>query len=298
VAAIDVGGTEIKAALISSEARFLAERRVATPSQGPDVAEQVVAAVGRLASDLEEAGGAPVRALGVVVPGIVDETTGIGVYAQNLHWRDVPFRDRISVHTGLPTAFGHDVRAGGLAEATLGAARGRDNVLFLPLGTGIACALVLDGRPHSAGGYGGEIGHVDVGHGLPCACGLTGCLEAVASAAAISRRYAQRTGGGTTEAAEIAQLVADGDRDAQAVWDDAVDGLATALAWSASVLAPEIIVIGGGLSRAGELLFEPLRAQLATKLSFQRMPELVPAQLGDQAGCLGAGLLALALPLD
>jgi glucokinase len=127
----------------------------------------------------------------VAVPGIVDEAAGLAVFSQNLGWRDAPLRDMIAERTGLPTAFGHDVRTGALAEARLGAGRGCGDSLFLTIGTGISAALLLDGRPYSAHGYAGEIGHVDVGRSEPCACGATGCLEAIASAAAIARRHSR-----------------------------------------------------------------------------------------------------------
>jgi glucokinase len=136
------------------------------------------------------------------------------------------------------------------------------------------------------------VGHADVGHDERCACGLTGCLEAVASAAGIARRYAARGGSGRVTAQEVAARARDDDPVASAVWHEAVTALATALAWLATLVAPEVVVVGGGLSAAGSQLLEPLARETAARLSFQRVPALVTAELGDQAGCIGAGLLA------
>lgn len=292
VVGVDVGGTDSKAVLVDRAGRVLAERVRPTPPKGPDVASEVVDAVAGLVTELSAVSESPVGAVGLVVPGIVDDERGVAVLSENLGWQDIAFRALVAERTGLPTAFGHDVRAGGLAESRLGAARGLVNVVFLPIGTGIAAALVLDGRVYSAGGYAGEIGHIDAGHAERCACGLTGCLEVIGSAAAIARRYTARTGRGVRGAADVARALVAGDPDARIVWDEAVDALAMMLAWTAGVLAPEAVVIGGGLSSAGDLLFTPLAERLAARLTFQRVPRLVAAELGGWAGCRGAALLA------
>jgi glucokinase len=232
-------------------------------------------------------------ALGVVVPGLVDAAAGMARYSENLGWRDVPFAARLAEATDLPIAFDHDVRAAGAAEQQLGAARGHRDVAFVPIGTGISAALVLDGRPYAGGGWAGEIGHLDVGSGLACVCGSTGCLETVASAAAIARRYTDRSGQPARGALDVTRRMGGGDPDAVAVWDEAADALAFALAAIVAVAAPELIVIGGGLSGAGDVLLDALRGRLEARLSAaQRPPQLCLAELGDQAGLLGAALLA------
>ncbi|HEX3922765.1 MAG TPA: ROK family protein [Streptosporangiaceae bacterium] len=240
-----------------------------------------------------EGDGEPPVALGVVVPGLVDAAAGMARYSENLGWRDVPFAARLARATTPPVAFGHDVRAASAAEHRLGAARGHRDVAFVPIGTGIAAALVLDGRPVEAGGWAGEIGHIDVGSGLACVCGAAGCLETVASAAAIARRYTERSGRPVRGALDVAGRLDGRDPDAAAVWNEAADALAFALAAVAAVAAPELIVIGGGLSGAGDVLLDALRTRLQTRLSVaQRHPRLCVAALGDQAGLLGAALLA------
>jgi glucokinase len=282
VIALDLGGTTLKAGLVGETGETLhALQRPSRREQGPDA---VVAGLCAVAEEL--AADADPAAIGLVVPGVVDETAGIAVYSANFGWRDLPLRARLEERTGLPVAFGHDVRAGGLGEAALGAARGVRDFLFLALGTGIAGAAVLDGRPYAGGGYAGEIGHVVVEPGgRECGCGARGCLETVASARAIAERYG-------ASAAEVAERCAAGEPRAHAVWQRAVDALADALAMYVSVLAPELIVVGGGLSEAGDQLLRPLDAALGERLTFHRRPRLCRAALGDQAGRLGAALLA------
>ncbi|MER5393713.1 ROK family protein [Saccharopolyspora sp. NPDC002686] len=290
--AVDVGGTEMKAALVAvgpDRAEPLRWLRQPTP-RGEDTARLVVDAVAGLVAELRV--DAQVDAVGVVVPGAVDEARGIGVYSANLGWSDAPLRDMLAERIDLPVSLGHDVRAGGLAEARLGAARGMRDVVVLPIGTGIAAALLFDGQLYAGGGFAGEIGHVDIGHGEPCGCGRTGCVEALASSAAVARRYLARTGAERTSA-EVAAAVRAGDPDAQAVWAEAVDALAKGLLVLVTVAAPECIVLGGGFAQAGALLTEPLRERLDAMLAaYHRRPHLELAELGDTAGCLGAALLA------
>ena len=287
VLGVDVGGTATKAVLVDDAGAVLEVRSRPTPRRGPSVVPEVLDLVAELVREL------PADHVGVAVPGIVDERRGVGVFSENLAWRDVPFADLLADRLGRPVAFTHDVRAGALAENVLGAGRGARTMLFVPLGTGIASALVVDGRVHDADGYAGELGHVDVGHGEPCRCGSTGCLEAVSSAAAVARRYTARTGREVGGAVDVARRVEAGEPAAVAVWNDAVEGLVTALTWTAGVLAPEVVVVGGGLSGAKGLLLEPLARGLSARLTFQREPRLVVAALGGLAGCRGAALTAI-----
>ena len=290
VCCIDVGGTSYKVGVLDESGDLTSAHQVSTPAPRSTDGHEVLAAI---VSAIEATRQTEViDAVGVVVPGIVDEETGTAAWSENLGWRDVPFRTQIEDATGLPVAFGHDVRAGALAEARLGAARGFRDSVFLPIGTGIAAGLVIDGVPVSGGGWAGEVGHADAGHDEKCVCGLVGCLEAIASAGAVARRYAARTGQPVSQASVVAGRVPEGDPDAVTVWEDAVDGLGFALAQLACSISPEVVVIGGGLSRSGDQLLVPLRENLARRLSFQRVPQVVSAQLGDRAGCVGAGLMA------
>lgn len=297
VIALDVGGTGMKAALVADDGTLLHEARRATGRErGPDA---VVETIQDFAAELLDTGrerfGRPASAAGVAVPGIVDAENGIAVYAANLGWRDVPMRALLSSRLGgIPVALGHDVRTGGLAEGRIGAGRGADRFLFVPLGTGIAGAIGIAGRIEAgAHGYAGEIGHIVVRPGGPaCGCGQHGCLETLASAAAVSRAWAAASGDPDADAADCAKAVAAGDARAREVWLAAVGALADGLVTAITLLDPRTLIIGGGLAEAGETLFTPLRTAVEERVTFQRLPHIVPAALGDTAGCLGAGLLA------
>lgn len=297
VIALDVGGTGMKAALVGADGELLHQaRRPTGRERGPDaVADAVLGFAADLRAHGEQHLGEPASAAGVAVPGIVDERHGIAAYSANLGWRDLPLRDLLARRlSGIPVALGHDVRAGGLAEGRIGAGRGADRFLFVPLGTGIAGAIGIDGRVESgAHGCAGEIGHVVVRPGgTPCPCGQRGCLERYASAAAVSEAWAAASGDPDADAADCAKSVASGDPNAVRVWREAVDALADGLVTALTLLDPRTIVIGGGLAEAGETLFTPLRDAVRQRITFQKPPEIVPAALGDTAGCLGAGLLA------
>jgi glucokinase len=293
VVALDVGGTTIKGAVVDHDGTVLARLRRPTPphDHGPD---EVLAAM--LATIDELTGTAPrgdgVRAVGLAVTGIVDERRGMAVHSENVGWRNVPVRSLVEQATRLPVGFGHDVRAGTLAEWRLGAGRGLEDLVFVPIGTGVSAGIVVQGRLITGGGYAGEIGHVDVGHGESCTCGGRGCVEALASAAAIARRYAAVSGRPVAGAREVAERMVAGDPIARRIWNEATEALALALAWVSVVLAPQAIVLGGGLARSGSLLFEPLGQALGRHLGVVRRPQLVPASLQDDAGFLGAALLA------
>jgi glucokinase len=292
VVAIDVGGTACKGALVDETGRMLhMESRPTGVDRGVPA---VVDTIADFAVSLAERAEGEVAAGGLVVPGLVDDERGMAVYAANLGWRDLPLASLVSERLGRPVALSHDVRTGGLAEGLVGAARGCTDFLFLPIGTGIAAAIVIDGVPYAgANAYGGELGHCPVvPHGEQCACGQRGCLETYASAASIPRRYTAAGGVGATTAEEVIALAAVGDALAQRIWNEAIDALATGLAFYSQLLDPAIVVLGGGLGEAGPALFEPLATELAGRLSFRPPPPLIPAALGSQAGCLGAAILA------
>ncbi|MGW3124857.1 ROK family protein [Streptomyces sp. NPDC001076] len=296
VIALDVGGTGMKAALVGPDGELLhRDRRATGRDRGPDA---VVTAILDFAAELRAYGeqhlGEPASAAGLAVPGIVDERAGVAVYAANLGWRDVPLRALLVDRLGIPVALGHDVRTGGLAEGRLGAGRGADRFFFVALGTGIAGGFGLDGRVESgAHGFAGEIGHVVVRpQGAPCPCGQHGCLERYASAAAVSEAWAKAAGDPDADAADCAKAVASGDPNAVRVWGEAVAALADGLVTALTLLDPRVLIIGGGLAEAGDVLFDPLREAVERRVTFQKLPAIVPAALGDTAGCLGAGLLA------
>ncbi len=296
VIALDVGGTGMKCALVRPDGTVHHAERHPTPAaRGPEAVTAAILDVAAGLAGKARADGLDPVAAGVAVPGVVDEENGVAVWSSNVGFRDVPLRDLVSAHLGVPAALGHDVRVGGVAEARLGAGRGRRHVLFVAIGTGIAAAHVVDGRAFAgAHGAAGEVGHVIVRPGgPPCGCGARGCLEAVASASAIGRRYAGLSGITDAAAFDVAARAAAAEPLATAVWTEAVEALADGLLTAQALYDAGIVVLGGGLSEAGEALLAPLRTALDQRITFHRVPDLVRAALGDTAGCLGAALLAM-----
>lgn len=286
VVALDVGGTLMKGAVVDRDGTARAVEQRPTLRQ-PDTVEGILA----FAADLAASAGSP-AAVGLAVPGIVDEARGVARYSSNLGWRDLPLRDIATDRLALPVALTHDVRAGGVAEHEFGAARGVDDFLFLPIGTGIAGTVFAGGRPYrGADGMAGEIGHapVPIGEEL-CACGQRGCLETYASAAALVRRY----GDPGLSAADVVARAEDDPRAAQ-VFGDAVRALGFALTTYTMLLDPALIVLGGGLAEAGETLLAPVRAELCARVTWRVPPRVVRAQLGSSAGRLGAAICAWGL---
>ncbi|MEU8383397.1 ROK family protein [Streptosporangium sp. NPDC048865] len=302
VVALDVGGTSMKGGLVTRSGEIVRTDRRATPrDRGPAA---VIATIRSFIDDLAAAGGGTPEGVGLAVPGLV--TAEAALYSANIGWRDVPATDLVPLD--VPVMLGHDVRTGGLAESVLGAGREVSDFLFLPIGTGIAGAMILQGEPYGgSGGWGGEIGHIPVfPEGEPCACGQVGCLETYASASAVARRYSDRAAGappsaqpGPSSAAtvpsvtaeQVAALTASGDPLATEIWGDAVEALSLALATYTLLLDPSVIVLGGGLAEAGPLLSDPLAERLRKRLTFRDAPPLRQAALGVSAGMLGAALL-------
>ncbi|NYE94951.1 glucokinase [Psychromicrobium silvestre] len=294
VLAFDVGGTDTKAGLVLSAApgevpeivdiqRF----RTALDAQrpGPVLVDFLDGLLRRYATEHPQL---RIAAVGVTVPGLVDEQRGIGIYAANLGWRDYPFRAELESRMQLPVSFGHDVGAAGDAEVALGAGQGAENAMILVVGTGIAAALYIDGRRLRAGGYAGEVGHAMA----PAPDGGLQIMEATGSAGAIGRRYLLAHPDFSGGAREVLTLAKAGDTVAQRIWAEAIAALAFSIAQAVAMIGISKVVIGGGLAEAGDELFEPLAKQIDQLLSFQPRPVLVKAMLGQNAGLIGSALKA------
>jgi glucokinase len=319
VIGVDVGGTMLKGGVCDRGAAIVhGERRRTARDDADALVDGIVALASDLAAEGRRRFGADgVAGVGLAVPGLVDETRGVALRAVNLPWRDLALAEVAAGRLGLPVLLSHDVRAAAAAEAALGAGRGSDAFLFVAIGTGIGAAIVQDGQPFlGAHGRAGELGHVVVEPGgPPCACGARGCLEAIASAAAIERAHAAADRGGAggggggegfgdiragtgagggdhASAREVAALAQADDPVAGAVWARAARALGAALAVAVALLDPGLIVIGGGLAEAGAQLIDPVAAELATRSRLGPPPRVVAAELGPDAGCRGAALLA------
>ncbi len=284
--AFDVGGTTIKAEVIEGANTLVADQRP-TPHGAA-----AVDAIAEFGSELIAAA-PPIGSAGVLLPGLVDARRGVGVFSANIGWRDVPVAGPLAKRWGTPVHVDHDVIVAGWAEWQAGAGRGVDDMVYVSLGTGISAAVVSAGRIiRGGGGQAGELGHILVrSDGPTCGCGARGCLESVASAAAIRRDYETRSGE-TVAGAEAVVQRAGSDPTARAVLADAIAALADGVAALVQILAPSRVVIGGGLVEAGDALLDPLRAALADRCRVVSAPEVVAARFGRRAGVVGAALLA------
>jgi len=294
VLAFDVGGTDMKVGIVTGDpnAADIAVKdlqRHPTPLDGERSGDTVCARIVELTGAYRAAHPEiTITSVGVTVPGIVDEVNGIGVFSANLGWRDYPFTATLTKALGLPVAFGHDVSMAGEAEYRIGAAVGKRDVLVLVIGTGIAGAILCDGRRIAGDGYAGEIGHAMV----PAPDGSLAILESLGSAGAIARRYAQATGTPVDGARMVLEKSQAGDAIARQIWSDAVNALAFSIAQCVSILGTETVVLGGGLSMAGAALIDPLAARVDELLTFHRRPQYVHAVLGENAGLIGSALKA------
>jgi glucokinase len=290
VVGIDVGGTSIKAALIDTASPDVLVRRLAVPTPRTD-ANGVIDVVAPLVEQLSAE--APVSAVGLAVPGVIDEAAGRTVFAAVIDWPDTPIASMLSERVGLPVGFGHDVRTAGSAEWQLGPGSGVRELMVVCLGTGIGAAVVSGGVMLRADGYAGQLGHVVVDPGGPaCGCGQHGCLGRLSSATAVTEAFAHASGSTPAGAAEVADLVRAGDPVAGRVWARAVEHLADALLLALTIYGSERIVLTGGLGGAGDLLAGPVRRELTERITFQRRPDVVAGRFGRDAGLVGAGLLA------
>ncbi len=301
VAALDIGGTKIAGALVDREGRILARAQRPTPAR--EDSDTVMAAVGAVIGDLaasplwERAG-----AVGIGSAGPVDASAGTVSPVNVPGWRDYPLVAQVrDAAGGLPVALIGDGVAITAAEHWQGAARGHDNALCMVVSTGVGGGLVLGGRLHPGPtGNAGHIGHISVDlDGDPCPCGARGCVERIASGPNIARRALEngwRPGpDGDTSAAAVAAAARAGDPVAVASFERAARALAAGIAATATLVEIDIAVIGGGVGKAGEVLFTPLRKALTefATLSFVRRLAVVPARTGTDAGLVGAAAAAL-----
>ena len=332
---IDLGATDIKAALVDRTGKILARDTQPTRAElGPDaVIDRIVELIERLrtgAPSLQSKGGGPKRAnesehtthkpdivaVGIGTPGPLSPSRGIVFKAANLpKWRNVALRDRIAERIGLPVVMENDANAAAYGEYRRADDKSHQDLVLLTLGSGIGAGTILRGRIlHGHFENASEWGHMIVEpNGRPCPCGQLGCLERYASAGAIARTIvaqiergqssslAERARAGEAvgravhaNAADVARAAQAGDALAQTVWDEACRYLAVACINIQHAVNPQSILLGGGMSAAGDFLLDPVRRHteaMRWKLHDDH-PEIALAQLGNDAGTIGAALLA------
>jgi glucokinase len=299
---LDLGGTNIKCAVLAQPPARADDSCppgagewwiVATDScptgaaDGPEAVLDRVAALGRATV---APFGEPASA-GLALPGHFDHERGTGVLLPNLlgDWAGLPIAGPVGERLGLPVTLVNDVRALTLAELRLGAGRGARDLVCIALGTGVGGGVVIDGRLHLGLGHAGEIGHTTVDPDGPlCGCGNYGCLDRMAGADTIA------AAAGRPSVAAAAEAARAGDATARAAFAQAGEYVGRVLAGAVVLLWPERVVVGGGVADAGELLLEPLRAELRRRACVAPVDRIavVPAELGPHAGAVGAALWA------
>lgn len=304
---IDIGGTKIAGALVDPEGRILRLERVPTPANDSNaIADAVVSLIKDLSRDNN------VVAAGVAAAGFIDADRANIMYAPNLSWRNEPFKEKLEAKLDIPVFIDNDANAAGWAEYRFGAGVGTSHMVMLTVGTGVGGAIVTDGRLLRGGfGIAAELGHMNlVPNGELCGCGQLGCLESYGSGSALLKAAKKLAASGTAEGARLAQLeksvgnltgtevyqaITEDDAGALRLLAELGESLGRAVATLTAVLDPEIVVIGGGVSSAGELLIEPIRKAYLEHLparGFRPELRIVTAELVNDAGVVGAADLA------
>ena len=303
---VDLGGTKMLLGVLGSGSEVLWESREASTGQGEDeLVELLVREIGEARSARSG-----IAAVGLGIPATIDHDRGVAVSAVNLPLENVPIRDLVAERTDLPVFVDNDANVAALAEHLYGAARGADNAVMLTIGTGIGGGLILGGEIYrGTTGAGAELGHMPIEIDGPACqgnCPGHGCLETLASGTAIGREgreAAEREPGSALgkmqaegrqiDGKAVTEAALAGDPTARAVFDLVGFRLGIALTGLANVFEPAVIVIGGGVIAAGDLLLEPARRELrARALPPMNGTPVVAAELGEDAGMIGAAAMA------
>lgn len=291
---LDLGGTDLKAALVAPDGTLTGFRSWPSRARESEAAPLEVMAAAAL--ELRREADAPVGAVGLGCPGVIDPLTGalVGRTPHLPHWDSLPLRERLAARLGADVVVENDANMAALAEHRAGAARGARVSLTITIGTGVGCGIVGEcGLVRGAHGGAGEIGHLPLDGRYPCRCGVPGCVEPECSGSGLVAR-AREAGLDVNDAAAVFAARAAGDERAARLIERMTDRLGALIGAAVQLLDPEVVVIGGGVANAGETLLEPLRAAVRRYAleSHARTLRVVPAELGGRAGTVGAGLAA------
>jgi glucokinase len=297
VLALDVGGTTIKGAAFTGDLQ-VAEVRTKTyvsRNEPQEILSNILSVIKQLSDRASEYG--MLAGIGVGVPGIVNAREGIVYTAANLELKNMNLKQWIEERVHVPCVVQGDARVGALAEHTFGAGKRADSMLYVVIGTGVGSGIIINNQIYEGShGLAGEIGHTIVDPaGRACTCGKRGCLETIVSARGIAESYQRlaKREGQDLSAEIIANRARDGDSIGQEVYIEAARALSLALANYCTIIDPSVIVIGGGLSLAGSVLFDPIRQYFPIYASPEvcQKAEIIPAMLGDRSGVMGASTL-------
>ena len=303
---IDLGGTNIAAGVVDEGQHIVAEVSLPTGAERP--AEAVIADICRAAEKAMEKAGitaAHCASIGIGSPGTCDSANGVVVRAYNLGWFNVPVCSMVTARLGLPCHLSNDANCAALAETVAGGAVGCRNMILITLGTGVGGGIIIGGKIYDGmRGAGAELGHtLLVLDGEPCTCGRRGCWEAYSSATALIRQARQAAaehpesllaGAEEITGKTVFDAADRGDETANAVVDRFCDYLGAGVTNIVNALAPEVILIGGGISRQGERLLAPVRRSVEKNCFGGKdgaIPIIAAARLGNDAGIIGAAAL-------
>jgi glucokinase len=293
VIGVDLGGTKIAAGAIDRRGEITARAERPTPVSSQD---DLLAALDELVEQISDQVGR-VQALGFGIPSTIDQRSGRAVSSVHIPLADLDFRDRMSTRFGLPVAIDNDGNAAAIAEWKLGAGTGTQDMVMLTLGTGIGGGLILAGKPYRGSvGAGAELGHMVLQYdGPPCGgtCEGHGHFETLASgsaADAVARSVLSRD----ADAHDLVRLASEGDARAREALAGVGRILGAGIGSLVNIFNPEAVVLGGGFGAAGDVLFDPAREVVAREalVPGRDLVRIVPAQLGAEAGLIGAGLIA------
>ena len=307
---IDVGGTGIKVGVIDAHHSIIGEGTIPTCTDIPF--EEQVRRMAQCVLDTATAAGVEpyqIEMVGVGIPGIAN-SSGEVIKCTNMGWFHVPFRSVFQKYLNVPVLIDNDANVAALAESVAGVSAGTSSSVFITIGTGIGSGIIINGKIWNGfHGIGGELGHVILAlNGVPCTCGNRGCLERYCSATALIRMGREAAAahpesmilslaGGdpdNIEARTVIDSARQNDPVAVQVYGEYISYLSQAIASVVNLLDPEVIVIGGGVSKAGDFLLDPLRREYRKYVIFndQPMPEIKLAVLGSRAGMIGAAMLS------
>ena len=305
---IDVGGTKIAGGVVDENGTILEEKRVESPATDAEAIEEAIAG---LVTELRSRH--DIATVGVGAAGYVDKARAVVLFAPNVAWRNEDLKSELEKRVELPVVIENDANAAAWGEFVYGAGHDVDDLLLVTVGTGVGGGLVLDGEVYrGANGVGAEIGHMRVvPNGILCGCGKHGCFEQYASGTALVREaraialsgamiaqgMLQRAGGDLNNITGplITEAAQHGDQGAIQQLAELGRWLGEGIASLTEILDPGVVVIGGGVSEADELLLEPARAAFASQLvgrGFRPIPEVRKARLGNKAGMIGAADLS------
>lgn len=303
VIGIDLGGTNIKGALLDFKGKVVEKYEIATLANGgPEV---VAGRIVQLAEILMKDYKGKIAGMGIGVPGQPDLSNGTVVFAPNLRWRNVPLIPMLKPSLAFPMFLENDANAAALGEKWCGVGREAVNMVAITIGTGIGGGIIIDGRLYrGSNGGAGEIGHTVVKPDGPlCNCGKQGCLETLTAAPALVRQAREAIDRGRSTsltavenlaARDIFEAAGRGDELAGEIVGEMVYYLGLGIGNLLNIFNPDLVAVGGGVSKAGEVLFKPLReTALKVALEASRAVNIVPAELGNDAGSIGAGAVVL-----